>query len=521
MPLPLRLLRGAAAGIPAYLVIAAGESNAGGFAPNASLTTTEAGPRTEVQMWNVSTSAWENLDIGSNNNLDHAGLNSTTHGIENELANAMAAGRFEQSVLYYLQTGQGGSTIAQWDAGNASGYWSKFVSRYNASKALVPTARPVVFYSQGINDAIAGTAVATWKAATVAHLAKIRDLVGANTLVVLTKFKSTYGAYNTAIDEIVAADSNSRAIQTRDTGIEWQGDGNHWTYRGYKSLCQLFIDQMLASSVTDTPSISPAAGEYASNQTISISGTGTLLYSIDGTDPNIGTVYSAPFVLTLPDTVEARAWQRGRASSSVASATYTLVAAGWDAAEASSGAFLLSAGNTVIASSQNNWRSCRALTGKTTGKWYFELVNEIAATNVGAGIGLANAGYSPATFLGNSAHSIMVLPGTMYRSAGFAGGSAAVFAGGNPEVGAVFMLAVDLDAGRVWFGRGGVWAGSGNPAAGSNQASNIAVGTTGAVWPAIGLFGHMSGGVTTSGRWRIQAASGTTYAPPAGFSAWA
>jgi hypothetical protein len=227
----------------------AGESNSGGVAPNRDATEAELAPRPAVQIMNLYSGsfAFEPLDIGFNNIIDHAGISTSAtyvpnpphgilvHGMELGLANAAEAGRFAQSRVYLIKTGQGGSKIAEWDAGGV--YWSKFLQRTNAARAVLPAnTRWVVWYSQGINDAIAQTPIAAWKAATVAHLAKIKaQLPGCQ--IVLTEFQSMpanggYPAVNAAIREIVAADPELASIST--VGADTV-DANHWSYAGYRN----------------------------------------------------------------------------------------------------------------------------------------------------------------------------------------------------------------------------------------------------------------------------------------------
>jgi hypothetical protein len=229
----------------------AGESNSGGIAFNSAATASELAPRAAVQIMNLysGTFAFENLDIGFNNLVDHAGLstsalyvpvppnNIAVHGMELGLANAVEASTFPGSnVVYLVKTGQGGSRIAEWDAGGV--YWTKFLARTDAAKAKLPAnTRWVVWYSQGINDAIAAVPIATWKAATIAHLAKIKtQLPGCQ--IILTEFQSMpanagYPAVNQAIREIVTADPTLSSVDT--TGAATDG-ANHWSYAGYRNI---------------------------------------------------------------------------------------------------------------------------------------------------------------------------------------------------------------------------------------------------------------------------------------------
>ncbi len=238
------------------LVILTGESNSGGYAPNADASAPELAARPELQILNVNTMLFESLDIGTNNNLDHAELNNTMHGIELELANSVANNELPVEVLYLVQTGQGSSNINDWNVGAPSGFWTKWLVRINATKLIFASRgwkpKPIIFYSHGLNDYIdnnmygsAGTPdAAAWKTKALAHIAKMRGQLGPQTPVVMTKFKAMYATFNTVIDEIAAGDDFITVIQTSDTGVEWQPDTYHWTYAGYKQLAQLFIDEM-------------------------------------------------------------------------------------------------------------------------------------------------------------------------------------------------------------------------------------------------------------------------------------
>jgi hypothetical protein len=73
----------------------------------------------------------------------------------------------------------------------------------------------------------------------------------------------------------------------------------------------LFCPDAYAQSA---PLISPATGSYTTAQTVTISGSGgTVLYTLDGTIPNISSspTYSAPFTVTTPTQVNAVVYSSG------------------------------------------------------------------------------------------------------------------------------------------------------------------------------------------------------------------
>ncbi len=226
------------------LFIFAGESNSGGVAPNSSAISSELQSRISVQILNNTNLLFENLDIGTNNLIGHTGLESyqnNSHGWELGLANLVENNIFPNSKVYIVKTGQGGSTISQW---NEMGfYWSEFKTRVDAALQIDPTFTPILFYTHGINDAIAGTNIETWKTATIAHFTKIRTRYGNDLPIIWPKLMSTYSAYNTAIDEVVEVTNNCWTVETTDLTL--LGDGNHWDYNGMKTMIERMIIKLL------------------------------------------------------------------------------------------------------------------------------------------------------------------------------------------------------------------------------------------------------------------------------------
>lgn len=212
-----------------------GESNSGGMGLNSSASGAELAARSNLKILNNTSLAFESLNIGAHNNLiDHSGLDSTLyHGWELGLANQIDAGAFPgRRPVYLIKTGQGGSTIAQWAVGQT--YWTKFLERINAAKAVLkPQRRWVVWFSLGLNDIVAGTNVTTWKADVLAHLAKIRvELPGCQ--FVMTEFQgmtNDSSAYDTAIQEIAAGAADVASISASGSATD---GGNHWSYAGFK-----------------------------------------------------------------------------------------------------------------------------------------------------------------------------------------------------------------------------------------------------------------------------------------------
>ena len=214
-----------------------GESNSGGQANSG--TTHEEGPRPEVQIFdNAGLAAYATLDIGVNNMVDHAGIPAEwgTHGWELGLANSVENGEWWDDVVYLIKTGQGGSSMWQWD--EAGTYWTKFLARTRSGLSLLRSQGKIpviyVWYSQGINDANNGTVEATWVTQTKAYHARLRAELGF-VPIFMTKLIDVGAAYNDSIDAMAVDDNMLYPIEV--TGAT-TGDAHHWDYAGMKLLAR-------------------------------------------------------------------------------------------------------------------------------------------------------------------------------------------------------------------------------------------------------------------------------------------
>lgn len=251
---------------PPILFLFWGESNSGGIAPNTSATTGELAVRSQVQIYNSSTSLFESLHIGVNNLIGHVGLEShlnDAHGWELELTNRKEAGTLTiRSTVYLLKAGQGGTKIAQWQpggtytGGTTIDPYVTLKNRLTTAKSLIFNAtgqQPIIyaFYSQGINDAIAATSTVTWKTQTIDLFIKFRTDFGGSIPIFMTKINQTGNAtydpapYNTKMDEIVAGDIYTFTAPHNSATI--LSDGNHWDYAGMKTIAASLITVLKAN----------------------------------------------------------------------------------------------------------------------------------------------------------------------------------------------------------------------------------------------------------------------------------
>lgn len=223
-------------------ILAIGESNAGGQAPNATASPASLlDPTARVQILNITTGLFENMDIGTNNNIGHDGVpDETTHGWEIGLTTYLDENPEQLEPIYYIQAGQGGSVLAQWVEG--SGYWNTAETRINQAKARFTALgiSPVweIWFTLGINDWYAGSPItpAAYNAGCITFLNSIRTLIGNGTATrirspqFMAYHQTNYPTY-TAEHEALATDMvNFQIIPT--TGLPVLDD-DHWSSAGY------------------------------------------------------------------------------------------------------------------------------------------------------------------------------------------------------------------------------------------------------------------------------------------------
>ena len=118
---------------------------------------------------------------------------------------------------------------------------------------------------------------------------------------------------------------------------------------------------------------------------------------------------------------------------------------------------------------------------------------------------MTTAGYP-----GQSPHGFGIYAGGTFGSSAFTGGGSL-----GAQQGAVFGIAIDFTAGKIWLSKNGIFI-SGDPAAGTSPSFTFTPAAVGALYLAHGAAG------ANAGAWTLAAdASLLANAPPAGFSSWA
>ncbi len=159
--------------------------------------------------------------------------------------------------------------------------------------------------------------------------------------------------------------------------------------------------------------------------------------------------------------------------------------------------------------STTNSGSVRSLLGRSSGKYYYEVL----ITNYTGGS--TRVGFADSAFTVTNNY-----PGGAGNSAGISSSSNTVSGWTKAQTGTftvalndVLGFAMDRAAGYGWVSRNGVWQLSGDPAAGTTP---WITGLSGTIYPCAGYAG------ATSVAYRINTkASELAYSPPSGFSAWA
>lgn len=186
----------------------------------------------------------------------------------------------------------------------------------------------------------------------------------------------------------------------------------------------------------------------------------------------------------------------------------------WNTSDKSS-RVILSGGNLIArknAGTTGTWDGARATLGRSSGKRYFEILCERTSgtdSNVFAGIAKSTSPINTASgFPGGDAngYGIYMLNGNKYNN-----GVATAYSSawdGSTTIG----IAVDLDAGKVWFANENTYGGGGDPAAGTGEAFS---GLSGTFFP---MMSHLNINVYQSTLRAVL--SSFAYAPPFGFLPW-
>jgi len=167
----------------------------------------------------------------------------------------------------------------------------------------------------------------------------------------------------------------------------------------------------------------------------------------------------------------------------------------------------LADGNLQYGLSSNSYTAVRGTFGVSSGKWYWEM-----STVSGMGLNTCYVGIT--TNASNLQVSAPPTDGTTYTYISYTGNKAYTSSTSYGDTwntnGRVIGVALDLDAGKIWWSRDGVWQASGDPAAGTNEAFSGITGT----WHPYVVFNDTSPNLLFN-----FGQSAFTYTPPTDFVA--
>lgn len=155
-----------------------------------------------------------------------------------------------------------------------------------------------------------------------------------------------------------------------------------------------------------------------------------------------------------------------------------------------------------------NQQAVTATMSYSTGKFYWEVTantsNDQLVGIVGEDVSHANRTYAPFTF--SPSVFFYGVNGNLYENGISSAWDSAITATD------VIGVAVDFDAGKIWFAKNNSWLQSGDPANDTNPAATFTVGTWTPAWSAGGASGDRTGAADFG-------QLGFTYTPPTGFVA--
>jgi hypothetical protein len=221
------------------------ESNSGGEGLVSELPAPLAASTSRVQILIHSTGLFADLDLGTNNNQGHSGLDASFHAWEAGLTTYLDNNPGQLEPMYLVQCGQGGSTLSSWNNGGT--YWTTAQTRINQAKdrftALGITPVWEIWFTGGINDFIdtPQPTAAAYKAACITLLGEVRAMIGNGTAtkIVTPEFmpnvKTSYPTHTAAHEELATDVVNCVLVETSDLP---QDDDFHWSSAGQVTLGQ-------------------------------------------------------------------------------------------------------------------------------------------------------------------------------------------------------------------------------------------------------------------------------------------
>lgn len=184
----------------------------------------------------------------------------------------------------------------------------------------------------------------------------------------------------------------------------------------------------------------------------------------------------------------------------------------YDPLKKAAGVTLTNGNMTAERTGGANWQNVQSVTGKSTGKYYWEWRLDALNGENNNEPGISDSTFDLNTYPGETPISIGWQSSNGRRYLNWGGGfSNPVYGSPWYTIGDVVGMAVDFDANIGWYSLNGAWQVSGNPAAGTNG-----FGLPG------GVTWYINGGLYSSPMQHTlrTSVSEFSYTMPSGFSIW-
>ena len=258
-----------------------GESGSGGLGENVHATSAEvASGRSEVQIWTLDgAGAFEDLDVGTNNNGDSGGT-VTTHGWELEICNAIENSDFgSYTTAYILKMGVGGTTLAHWETGQAA--WTALTAEYTAFEAALPSIDlNVAVISLGINDAAsAGTSASDYYDGLDDLIDRTFAFGSFDMVILCHHMPKFYSPYNAEMDRLCRDKTDVYRVTGENLGTVLGEAHLHLNYFGIKEQARRIMEVILTTPTAPSAPAAASAITWTDNTNTTTSGNDLVLTS--------------------------------------------------------------------------------------------------------------------------------------------------------------------------------------------------------------------------------------------------
>jgi len=142
----------------------------------------------------------------------------------------------------------------------------------------------------------------------------------------------------------------------------------------------------------------------------------------------------------------------------------------WNPLDKDDGITSVTNGNLNVVTNGSNG-SIKSTIAFPSGKWYWEVTSDTVNSGGTQAVGIIPQSQPPTNNMSDSGKLGYALD-VSFSDRKFENGTATSYGTYTQANGAVYMLAFDQDAGKLWYGINGTWLASGDPAAGTNASSS-------------------------------------------------